>query len=105
MTQFRRVEKIKVISSMYMAVAGLMPTRKDSHSVSLNEIIINVSWKFHFNSSMFSCWFQEELEPFDVKTNVVTMVNLAYHMFKVLNRMNKDNMQEFQFRIGKKKAV
>lgn len=72
--QFKRVEKIKVISSTYMAAAGLCPHRRNSS--------------------------EEDLEPFDSTTVVTTMVNLAFSMMDVLEGINKINLQEFQFRIG-----
>lgn len=72
-TQFKQIEKIKIIGSTYMAAAGLQPGKSS---------------------------ITEETEPCNFEFHVVMMTHFAIALMEQVEQMNENAMQEYRMRIG-----
>ena len=100
--EFSRMEKIKVISSTYMAACGLQPGRKNSldplstsGSNGIDPTLPRAS------SSAASAMSDPSLEPFSPGANAVVMARFAAAMMRTVKTSSHIHFGiNFQMRIG-----
>ena len=98
--EFSRIEKIKVISSTYMAACGLQSGRKNSLEFSPSSGSNGID---PIPSSATSAMSDPSLEPFSHGENAILMARFAAAMMRTV-KISSTNYYGFNFhmRIGKK---
>ncbi|KAK6010253.1 adenylate/guanylate cyclase catalytic domain protein, partial [Ostertagia ostertagi] len=100
--KFSSIEKIKTVSSTYMAAAGLNEMEADlddceftednrsaNHAIVTNNNVININTKGdgrNLNLKMYR--------------NATMMIEFALAMSQILDQLNRDSFQNFELRIG-----
>ncbi|XGW06281.1 hypothetical protein V3C99_016525 [Haemonchus contortus] len=100
--KFSSIEKIKTVSSTYMAAAGLNEMETDLDNCEFTDDSRNANHAIVTNNNVININNNSDARNLNLKMyrNATMMIEFALAMSQILDQLNRDSFQNFELRIG-----